>query len=799
MSIPGASLVQIILDEHPDAGLGGLDVACRRCHRRLTHPDSRRRGIGPICMAKEIWEAPLTRDDKLIALQELYREVRETGESSGAIQDMIEAINSGAQLPEAVLQAEDAEPAKPMVADEPEFGEGPEAPRYPQDPDAGEAWVRQVFEEIFPAKLPGYEAREPQIQLAVAIARALATGEHLVSEAGTGTGKSLAYLVPAIWFARKAGRPVVVTTGTIALQEQITTKDIPFLLKTLPDRFEAALVKGKGNYLCLSRLEDEVKQQSLFHNPDLQAIADWARTTGTGDKAELAYVPPAEAWNLLNVDDTCTKRDCPFYTKCHFFEAKRRWQQADLLVCNHHLFMLDLAIRRQSGGGFGVLPQYSAVVFDEAHHIEPIASDSFGVEISRYRVPSLLRDIRRLKHPDTPDQLLREVEEANRSVFERLSMADPPIDKSDIRRLPDLVKEQLRAEMDGLAALLLELEEGLQRLDWGYSDEKSRQKCGAYQERILSLVAALREIGRPEEGHVNWVSVERAQGKDPRAMLHRNPISVAEDLRAALWDPIWSTVSTSATISTGGNFTYFRRQVGLDSIDRPVKELLVDSPFDFSVQARLYIPRGLPEPKPSAEDQYQAAIAEEIREVLQTTGGRAFVLFTSYRGLEAAHRALASELTAAGMIVYRQGDLPRTQLVQAFKDTHKEGRSPVLFATGTFWEGIDIQGEALSCVIIDKIPFARPDDPVTLAKLDAIRARGGNEFMEYSVPEAAIKLKQGVGRLIRTRTDRGLVVILDPRLRTKPYGRVFLQSLPPMPEVSFLDGLIGFIRTREVG
>lgn|GEM_PF-219067 len=797
-SFPGNRLV-ILEPEVPvnAAGTSRKVVHCRRCGRELTHPDSRRRGIGPICMAKAIWEAAIPVPDKIAALEQLYREVRETGESHGNIQDMIEALRSGKTPAPEVLKAEDSEPA-PLVSERQVIDlvddDEPVSASYPQDPDEGERFVRHVFEELFPEKLPGYEARPPQVQMAVAIARALATGEHLVSEAGTGTGKSLAYLVPAIWFARKAGRPVVVSTGTIALQEQVTTKDIPFLLRTLDVPFEAALVKGKGNYLCLSRLEDELKQQTFFQNPDLASIAEWSRTTATGDKSELMFIPPADVWSLVNVDDTCNKRDCPFYHKCHLFKAKEQWARADVLVCNHHLYFADLAIKGSSGGSAGVLPQYSAAIFDEAHHVEPIAGEAFGIEISPFRLPAILRDIRRLRHPDTPEQLLRKVEEANRTVFERPLLVDPPIDKVDVRRLPELVQEQLRVEIDWLAKSLLDLEEAIGGLSWGYSDEKSRQKCEKYQRRLLVMEEALQALREHTDGYVNWISVERQQGKSPKPVLHRSPISVAMDLALTVWTPAWSTVSTSATISTGGNFAYFKRQVGLELTDKPVKELLVDSPFDYRTQARLYIPRGLPEPKPSNEEQYQAAVQAEIRDTLAVTGGRAFVLFTSYKGLAAAYDALADELRRAGMVVMRQGDLPRTQLVQQFKETFAAGRSPVLFATGTFWEGIDIQGEALSCVIIDKIPFARPDDPVTLAKLDAIKARGGNEFMEYSVPEAAIKLKQGVGRLIRTKTDRGLIAILDPRLRTKPYGRVFLQSLPPMPEVAYLDGIGEFLK-----
>ena len=846
-SIPGHRLVTLPTGELGDqAHDNPAPCRCRRCNRELTHPDSRRRGIGPICMAKEIWEAPMEVPDKITALEALYREVRETGESSGNIQEMIEALRSGKTPEPAVMASEDTEnppvkmvyvkcrecewqgwvpelenepptcgccdsgavdypkppagdtpsqtPASSEPDPEPEEMDIQNWPRYPQDPDEGEKFVRWVFEDVFPANLPGYEARKPQVDLAVAIARALATGEHLVSEAGTGTGKSLAYLVPAIWFARKAGRPVVVTTGTIALQEQISTKDIPFLQKTLDVPFEAALVKGKGNYLCLSRLEEETKQATLYQDPEMTRVMDWARTTRTGDKSEINPIPPADVWGAVNVDDTCSKRDCPFYSQCHYFRARKQWAEADILVCNHKLYFADLAIKGVSSGGAGVLPQYSAVVFDEAHHIEPVASDSFGLELGQFRIPAVIKDIRKLRHPDTPDLLLRQIEDANRIVFERPLLVDPPIDKVDVRRLPDLVQEQMRTEMAHLGKLLLQLDEALEGLDWGYSDEKSRQKCQKYQERILRLAEALQALERPHDGYVNWISVERAQGKPPKPVYHQSPISVAHDLMMTIWQPAWSTISTSATISTGGDFNYFKRQVGLDLVDRPIRELLVDSPFDYQTQARLYIPRGLPEPRPANEEQYQAAIVAELRDLMQITSGRAFLLFTSYRGLQAAYNELADEFRAAGLTVFKQGDMPRTQLVQSFKDTHQGGGFPVLFATGTFWEGIDIQGEALSCVVIDKIPFARPDDPVTLAKLDAIKSRGGNEFMEYSVPEAAIKLKQGVGRLIRTRSDRGLVVILDPRLRTKPYGRVFLNSMPPMPEISYLDGIAEFIK-----
>lgn len=746
-----------IIDPSP-----GIPVSCSRCGRDLTNPASKARGMGPVCAARAIiagHDGPT--ESKLEQLQRLLDEARAGGEDTAGIQALIN------QLQEANI---------------------PEDPFLDWSDIANEAadWVEHVFREVFPRVMPGYEAREPQVQLAREVAIGMATGEHVAAEAGTGTGKSLAYLVSAIWWAKKHNKPVVVTTGTIALQEQLILKDVPFLQRVLADEmpFRAALVKGKGNYLCRLKAEEEYQKQGLIPDPDWPRLVEWMRETTDGDKSSIqGWVPPTDLWAKVNVDEGCLKRDCPHYNICHLYNAKRAAKEADILVCNHSLYMADVQVRMSSGDGASILPPHAVAVFDEAHHIEDVASESFGAEISQFKIPQLYKEMRKLGHPDLPLDDMDQVVQSANQLFANLAEVQPPIEKQALRRLDEW--PAFKQHMQLLYAGVREVARKLADVDFNHSDEKTKKRAGALWDRLHELAGSLRDMTDEDPEWVDVVEVDRSRDR-VRVTLRRSPITVAELLREFIWSTTWSAACLSATITSGGSFGYFRRQVGLDEGPKAVRELIVDSPFDYPNQALLYVPRGLPDPTNEA---YGGAIQPIIADVLQKTRGRAFVLFTSYRQMQAAHKALATSLQAAGYTVWKQGDLQRSELVAEFKkDIHS-----ILFATASFWEGVDVQGEALSCVIIDKIPFDSPGDPLLEARQKAIDASGGNSFMQFSVPRAVIKLKQGVGRLIRTRTDKGMVVILDNRLRTKPYGRVFLKSLPPMREIFYLDDVPAFL------
>lgn len=733
---------------------------------------------------------PIPLDEKLARLEALRQEVRETGEISEG--DLVELIRRLQAEASANVEDEDGRPAASVAgesADEDDEAiEHPEWIRRPPEPDM--AAVEQVFREILPARVPGYELREPQVQLAREIARALAEAKHLVSEAGTGTGKSLAYLIPAILWARATGRAVVVSTGTIALQEQLLGKDIPFLRQHLAVPFTAVLAKGKGNYLCLVRLQEAAKDPDVTAHPDWSRLHAWAQTTATGDRSELTWVPESRLWDAVNVDDTCQRRQCPAYEECLYYAARKRLRAADIIVCNHALLLTDMGIRARSGGGASVLPPFSALVLDEAHHLEDQATEAFGTEFSQFRVPALVRQVGKLKHPDLPLQVMDRARDANMSLFGWFATYEVQgpdgrprqFDKAALRQIPDETPAKLATE---LGEALEELAGALDSLEWHWADDRERQKAEKYAERARNYRQDLADIfdNANSSRWVSWVEVERREDKPPRVTLHRNPVDVGPELRTYLWGPLQTVICTSATISAGGTFEYFKSRTGLAEAPRGVLELQVDSPFDYANQALLYIPRGLPDPQ---DAKWPDAIVAQIRDILLAAGGRAFVLHTSYAQMQRTYEALASELEAAGYTVFRQGDAPRGQLVEIFKAVHAEGGRPVLFATGTFWEGISVEGEALSCVIIDKLPFSVPTDPISEAKVEAIKRAGGDPFMDYTVPQAIIRLKQGFGRLIRTRSDRGLVAILDNRLRTKPYGRLFLRSLPPAREIYHL-------------
>lgn len=616
--------------------------------------------------------------------------------------------------------------------------------------------------------LPNYEERPQQVAMSQRIWDALQTRATLLVEAGTGTGKTLAYLVPAIL----SGLKVVVSTGTKNLQDQIFYKDIPFLQRVLPRRFTACYMKGRQNYLCRWRFQ-QLRQQptlpGLMDRAWLHRLERWAEETPTGDRAELAELADdAYIWSeLCTTSETCLGQRCEFYHQCFITRMRQEAAAADVIIVNHHLFFADLALKETSFGE--VIPRYDVVIFDEAHHLEEVATQHFGMGMSNYRVEELARDtgreLRALGQDASPptgtlDLLLQR----SGSLFRLLDS------RGNRQRLaPDRMPR-------GFAKGAADLVDTLTLLSTQLGNVKDATEgvisCAQRATILGAEVAFITAMDNPR--YVYW-GEQRGRG----IFLQASPIDVAEELQERLFQQKRPLVLTSATLSTGRTFDFIRARLGITDGD----ELLLDSPFEFNRQALLYLPSELPDPR--APD-FLPSAAESIRNLLLLTEGRAFVLFTSFRVMHAMYERLVGELPFTCL---RQGDAPKNRLLDEFRaDIHS-----VLFATSSFWQGVDVQGEALSCVIIDKLPFAAPSEPVVEARIDALRQAGGDPFLEYQVPAAIITLKQGLGRLIRTTHDRGVLAILDSRLQHKPYGRLFLASLPACPVTHDLREVADFL------
>lgn len=616
---------------------------------------------------------------------------------------------------------------------------------------------------------PNYEYRRGQLEMAEVVESALENRQHLIVEAGTGTGKTLAYLVPII----RSGCRVVISTGTKNLQEQVFFKDIPFLRKLFP-QIRATLMKGRQNYLCRQRLYDIEKQPVLKGLEEVERYAEiraWEKRTETGDRAELENLPDAsELWSLIDARrETCTGQKCAQFERCFITWMHQRAAESDILIVNHHLFFADLALRQMDFTS--LLPDYAAIVFDEAHEMEDVATQYFGLQVSNYRVEELARDTEttlRLKGLKSAEVLAAVSELRRRAdLFFELFPAGEGRTAFDNR---DAFLEVHRGTYSALLNAFVHLETELSRL------QDRPEEVNKLATRAVELRQAFEVVLESKERNFVFWWERRGRG----VFLEASPIDVSVILRERLFERVEAVILTSATLAVGGTFDFLKRRLGVQN----AKERVLDSHFDYGRQALLYTPVHLPDPR---EADFARLAAEEVVQILKATRGRAFVLFTSYQQMREVYERVRRRLRYPMLL---QGTAPRTALLDRFR------RAPhaVLFATSSFWQGVDVQGPQLSAVIIDRLPFAVPTEPVVAARIRMINEEGGNAFTEYQTPEAVISLKQGFGRLIRSENDHGVLAILDHRMVRKPYGRVFFASLPGYRRTDRLEEVKAFMR-----
>jgi len=619
------------------------------------------------------------------------------------------------------------------------------------------------------SQLP-YEFRRGQLEMAQAVERALDENRHLIVEAGTGTGKTLAYLLPAL----RSGRRVIISTGTKNLQEQLFFKDIPFL-ESLLGPLRVCYMKGRANYLCrhkLYALRNQPILNGLEEISQYHQIAEWERSTETGDRVELDDLPEtSQLWSKLDArGEACLGQSCPDYERCFITEMRRRAAESDVIIVNHHLFFADLAVKLQarSAPDAGILPEAGIVIFDEAHELEDIASSYFGISLSNVRFEELARDLETMLR--AKQSLSSSIISAAQTTRERArlffaALPQGSAARSGDGRMPFADREDfLEASGDlyvGLTDALHRLELELERLRGVEEAAPLRKRTADIREQLRFLLEA------DDKNTVFWLERRGGRGHSSGFVtyLQATPIDVSELLSELLFENFPSVVLTSATLTVQGGFPHIRKRLGM----RDARELVVPSHFRYAEQAMLYLPPDMPDPR---DPNFQEEAAKRIRRMLDITEGRAFCLFTSYQQMRDLYERLLVEV---GYPLLLQGTAPRKALLEEFRETP----NAVLFGTSSFWQGVDVQGEALSCVIVDRLPFAVPTDPVVQARMRAVEENGGNAFFEYQVPSAVITLKQGFGRLIRSLEDRGVLMLLDPRIQQKRYGRVFLESLPP--------------------
>ena len=627
------------------------------------------------------------------------------------------------------------------------------------------------------AALPGFEYRPGQLRMAEAVEHVITVGGTLLAEAGTGTGKTLAYLVPAIL----SGRKTVVATGTKTLQDQLFFKDLPLLASALPRKFIASLMKGRGNYLCRRNLRRALEERHMrLERQTLLKIQAWSAKSARGDRAELAFLPePDPLWDDIAAwSDTCLGTSCEEDDECFLTRMRQEAGAADLVIVNHHLLLADAVLRDSTQ--FQVIPSYDVLILDEAHLLEEVATDFFGEEISNLRVERLVRDAQRewASAPTSDRSIvshLGRLAEASARFFQTLDLP------SGTRRLrPEAFDAVCRGAGRELVQSLILFHDLVQAASHKPEGLEGCARRAREQARILKeFVEALGEAPDPGDPPpvVRW-SERRGRG----LFLHASPLDVSTDFRRTILESAEAVILASATLSAAGRFDFLRNRLGI----REAQQFQAASPFDYAGQAVLYIPRHLPDPRAPG---FIETAAEEIRGILEITQGRALVLFTSLEAMEATYGLLEGHVAYPLMV---QGQAPRTELLDRFR----EEVTSVLLATRSFWQGVDVVGEALSCVIIHKLPFGFPGDPVLEARLEYIQQQGSDPFWEYQVPSAIITLRQGLGRLIRSEQDRGALCILDSRLLSRRYGRAFLESLPPCPMTSERGDLAQFFRSR---
>ncbi|MFK7858601.1 MAG: ATP-dependent DNA helicase [Granulosicoccus sp.] len=629
------------------------------------------------------------------------------------------------------------------------------------------------YEGPVAAHLPGFAPRVEQQHLAEAIAKAFEQSELLIGEAGTGTGKTFAYLVPAIL----SGQRIIISTGTRHLQDQLFYNDLPLVNRALGTGVSTCLLKGRANYLCKHRLQRAMRHPALLderHQKHLRIITDWSRNTRHGDIAEVIGVPEdSMVWGfIVSNDEFCSKHEFEDLADCYIHKARKRAQESDIVVVNHHLLCADLALKDL---GFGeLLPSANGFVIDEAHQLPEIAAQFFGRKLSSRQLLDLARDTVGEQLQEAPDcRELRELAQALETGVRhfRLAFAIEP-DRApwiSVRH-----EASIDRELERLTLLLGSLQEALADVaERGKGLESCHKRAQVQAETLKRFVD-----NESNFEYVHWYETFRTGFS-----LNMTPMTVAEPFQRAMKAMESSWIFTSATLAVGGDFSHFSSQLGLED----ARELQVDSPFDYRHNALLYLPENLPEPQ---NRHYTSRIVDMILPVLEASGGRAFLLFTSYRAMHEAAGLLEGRLDYP---VLMQGQMPKRELIEAFQSVG----NAVLLGTSSFWEGVDVRGEALSLVVIDKLPFGSPGDPVMSARIDHMKQGGGNPFYEYQVPQAAIALKQGVGRLIRDVTDRGVLVLCDPRIRSRGYGEVFITSLPPMPITRDLDEVVEFYRVER--